>query len=192
MKSTLNLLLTLLALAPTGSLLAGNFDFQAILSASSPTFNRPNDNGNNAPNSLSGEVKPYSVFTFRVTENANYSIRSVAPSNTWNNFLVLYAGNFNPGSPLTNAIRVNDNQSNGNYWQSRIDVNLVTGTTYRLVTTAVGFMPGGGPWTAANRIQAGGQANVIAISDVPEPSTLLLTGAGLAAALLSHHRRRRR
>ena len=154
------------------SLSAANYSYTAVLTASSPTFNRPNDNGLNAPNSLSGTISPYSVFAFQVSSNGSFSLRSDAASNSWNNFLVLYANSFNPVAPLSNSLRVNDNWSNGNSSSSRINVNLITGVTYFLVTTNVGFLPPPAPWIANNDIQAGGATIIpVPVAGVPEPST---------------------
>ncbi len=176
MKSKgISLLFLALAAVP---LSAANFSYTAVLTATSPTFNRPNDNGLNAPNSLSGTISPYSVFAFQVSSNDSFSLRSDADSNSWNNFLVLYANTFNPASPLSNSLRVNDNWSNGNSSHSRIDVNLITGVTYFLVTTNVGFLPPPAPWIANNLIQAGGATIIpVAIGAVPEPSTYWLVGS---------------
>jgi hypothetical protein len=163
---------------------AANFDYTALITSASPTFNRPNDNGNNPPNSLSGEIRPYTVFGFQVSSTGNYSLRSQAPSNTWNNFLVLYQGTFNQGAPLTNAIGVNDNNG-GNYWNSRIDANLTAGMNYYLVTTAIGFLPGSGPWSASNRIITPGSASIIPSNAVPEPSSALLLASAIGVLLLA-------
>ena len=160
------------------SLSAANYSYTAVLTAASPTFNRPNDNGLNAPNSLSGTISPYSVFAFQVSGNGSFSLRSDAASNSWNNFLVLYANSFNPVAPLSNSLRVNDNWSNGNSSSSRINVNLITGVTYFLVTTNVGFLPPPAPWIADNDIQAGGVTIIpVPVAGVPEPSTYWLVGS---------------
>ena len=160
------------------SLSAANFSYTAVLTASSPTFNRPNDNGLNAPNSLSGTISPYSVFAFQVSSNGSFGLSSDAASNSWNNFLVLYANSFNPAAPLSNSLRVNDNWSNGNSSKSRIDANLITGVTYFLVTTNVGFLPPPAPWIADNVIQAGGATIIpVSVGAVPEPSTYWLVGS---------------
>ena len=175
-KGTFLLLLAFAAVP----LIAANFSYTAILTASSPTFNRPNDNGLNAPNSLSGTISPYSVFAFQVSSNDSFSMRSDADSNSWNNFLVLYANSFNPAAPLSNALRVNDNLSNGDSSHSRIDANLITGVTYFLVTTNVGFLPPPAPWIANNVIQAGGSTIIpVPIGAVPEPSTYWMVGSVL-------------
>ncbi len=172
-------LLLLLVLAAT-PVTAGNFSYTAVLSAASPTFDRPNDNGLTAPTSLSGVFSPYSILAFQVSANGSYSMRSDAPANTWNNFLVLYANSFDQAAPLNNATRVNDNFSGGNYWNSRIDANLVTDVTYFLVTTSVGFLPQPAPWTASNQIQTGGASIIpVPVAGVPEPSTYLLVGSAL-------------
>ncbi len=171
------------------SLSAASFTYTAVLTTTSPTFNRPNDNGLNAPNSLSGTISPYSVFAFQVSGNGSFSLRSDAAASSWNNFLVLYANSFNPAAPLSNSLRVNDNWSNGDSSSSRIDINLITGVTYFLVTTNVGFLPPPAPWIAYNEIQSGGVTVIpVAVGAVPEPSTYWLVGSFL---LLMGNRRRK-
>lgn len=171
------------------SLSAASFTYTAVLTTTSPTFNRPNDNGLNAPNSLSGTISPYSVFAFQVSGNGSFSLRSDAAASSWNNFLVLYANSFNPAAPLSNSLRVNDNWSNGDSSSSRIDINLITGVTYFLVTTNVGFLPPPAPWIAYNEIQSGGVTVIpVAVGAVPEPCTYWLVGSLL---LLMGNRRRK-
>lgn len=105
----------------------------ANLSPSSQTFNHPNPNGNNAPNSLSGYVTPFHAFVFTASVTGTYYFEANNPS--VDNFGVLYTFPFNPAQPLTNAIVANDGSSfnpGDNYLIAR---NLTAGTTYVLVTT---------------------------------------------------------
>lgn len=105
----------------------------ANLVPSSQTFNHPNPNGNNAPNSLSGYVTPYHAFVFTASVSGMYYFEANNPS--VDNFGVLYTHPFNPAQPLTNAIVANDGSSINPGDNFLIARNLTAGTTYVLVTT---------------------------------------------------------
>jgi len=95
-------------------------------------WNCPAENGPNVPVELSesGVAVPYETFHFTVETSGTYTIRGIA---TWDNFLVLYANNFNAFSPLSNVLR-----AYGGFpvWGTvEFPVRLTAGTPYILVTT---------------------------------------------------------
>jgi hypothetical protein len=134
--------------------LIGVLSFAAVLALSSPaaaevisytgttlggpTWNRPNTG--NPPTTLSGFATnvPYSAFTFSPTQSGNYNFLSLGtnPVN-WDNFLVLYAGAFNPATPLANVVIANDDfPTIGRAGFN--NVPLTAGQSYTLVTTGFG------------------------------------------------------
>jgi hypothetical protein len=103
-----------------------------------PRFRRPN--GGNPPISLAamsgtmgGDVA-YHTYSFTPTETAQYRIVcTTAP--TWDNFLLVYEGTFNPMSALTNCRAANDDY--GNTTRAGIDaLPMTAGQVYTIVVTA--------------------------------------------------------
>lgn len=81
------------------------FSFYAS-NAGQPTFNRPSDVG-----SLSGQITRYSVVRFFPNAASTCSIYSTQEGDSFDGVILLYQGSFNPASPLTNLIAVNDDFS---------------------------------------------------------------------------------
>jgi len=101
-----------------------------------PTWNRPVDNGANAPGFLSntGTAVPYDAIGFSVATSGIYQLTSTATSPlNWDNYLFLYAGTFSAGSPLTNGVLGNDDFPAAG--TAGFSVSLTAGTAYFAVTT---------------------------------------------------------
>lgn len=130
-----------------------NADFNGVLSSSDPTFNRPA-----TLSSLSGSNTRYKSHTFTVYQAGSVSLSladadgaTTSPS-TIDSFIFLYGtGGFNPASPLTNLLALNDDISGSNF-KSKITTSLAVGT-YTIVMSSYSTTPTAGngdnplPWT---------------------------------------------
>lgn len=128
----------------------------------------------------------YDVFSFSVTESAEYRIRSFAEGvfagDPWDQFLFLYAGSFDPSAPLLGGLAASDDL--GAIGRSGFDVALSTGVAYFLVTTGFGNDDMG---RFLNVIRGPGDI----IDAVPEPGTYLLLALGLVGVAFLVRRRTR-
>ena len=168
--------LVILILTTTG-LNAGTFTFNTVTTGQ-PKFNRPYDNGTTAPPtflSAIGTNVSYLSTSFIVGTSGSYSVTSIStvPAN-WDNFIILYAGSFNPAAPLTNAVILNDDLG-GVIGKAGFTVSLTSGVHYFLVTTGFANSDAG---TAINTVTGPGT-----ITAAPEPGTLLIMTAGLSLIL---------
>ncbi|NOX57417.1 MAG: hypothetical protein GXP29_00980 [Planctomycetes bacterium] len=117
-----------------------------------------------------GETR-YHKQAFTVNQSGRYDIFS---SQGFDGFVFLYAGAFNPQSPLQNGLSENDDGRTGpgssDAWLdvTGAPLELLAGTTYYLVTT--GFNPSD---SGAFTNYIGGVGNV---TFVPEPSSFVLLG----------------
>jgi hypothetical protein len=173
-----------LALATTGALFIALGTVAPSMAASvqysgttvgQPTWNRPVDNGSNAPTSLSsiGTNVSYSVQEFSVDASGLYNFLSDAVSRTWDNYLFLYQNSFNPTTPLTNAVIGNDD-FNFIGRSAFNDVSLTAGRSYFLVTTGYTNDSAG---SFTNTVSGSGNITLgsrpPASQPVPEPLTIL-------------------
>jgi hypothetical protein len=151
-----------------------------------PIWNRPLSGI--PPTGLSGvgTAVPYHVFEFTVDTSGAYDFLSLgAIPVDWDNFLVLYAGPFNPATPLVNAIVANDDFPS--IGRSGFNgVALTAGTQYFLVTTGLANNDAG---AFSNVID--GVGNVVP-GQVPEPGTIALLGTSLVVGSAVAWRRRKR
>ena len=160
------------------------YSFSGALTLTDPIFNRPV-----SLTTLSGvgtavfyDVQPFSLtLSSSVTLEVTSATFSPAPAD--DSFLALYQGTFNPASPLTNLIAVDDDSGPG--FLSLISAPLLANTNYFLVTTT--FANGvTGPYNDSIT-----PANAASVVVVPEPSTWAIAVGGLGVVVLFRRRARR-
>ncbi len=131
-------------------LTAAPLDFWSGTTVGGPTFNRPAQptlNGALAPTALSGVNAAYDARAFTSTVSGPITVTStcVAPA-SWNNYLVIYQGAFDPAHPLTNALYAAEGGYNNaitsysvtqGFFNSVVSIkfNATAGQTYTFVTT---------------------------------------------------------
>jgi hypothetical protein len=146
-------------------------------------FNRPVEGGGSL--SAVGTNVPYIAYQFTVTASGSYNFLMTSQPPTFDTFLILYSGSFNPASGLANFVIGSDDLL-GSLTQSGFAANLTAGTTYILV--AAGFENSD---AGAFRIRINGPG-AINLTPIPEPATLTLLGLGLAGVSAAIGRKRRR
>jgi len=172
MKITSLLLITAALSLANARVFGGTLIFSGDTSGGNP-FNRPTEAGD----ALSdiGTAVPYFAEAFTVGLNGNYSV-SVQANNpaSFDTFIHLYSGSFDPSSPLNNLVGANDDQLNGypEYGSGFNSQPLIAGNSYILVIDGFGNLDSG-PFSA--NISGPGS-----ITPVPEPSSLALAALGLA------------
>ena len=171
---------TLLATVPA----AAATYVRTATTAGGPTFNRPL--AGTPPTGLSsvGTAVHYDPFTFTVSASGSYSFLDAS---TYDNFLILYSGTFNPATPLANALVANDDLAGvGN---AGFTAALAAGTTYIAVATAFNNANSG-----AYTLTITGPGDVIApgAGAVPEPASwaLMIAGFGLLGGTMRARRAR--
>lgn len=161
--------------------------FSGALTASDPVFNRPL-----TTTTLSGvgTATAYDVYGFHVSAAGTYSVESTAFSGTnADTFLAVYRNVFNPASPLTNLLAVDDDNGVGNL--SLVTGALQAGVQYYLIFTTFSNATFGTYTGVFNTVTGTGQVSLDGATvpgQVPEPGTLALLG--LAALGLGVARRR--
>lgn len=160
-----------------------------VLSETDPLYNRPLSG--NPPTMLSGvgTAVYYDVFSFHVTTNGNYVMKTVDaafadPVGFISNdtFITLYQTGFDPASPLANALIADDDSGAGQL--SSITRSLNAGTDYFLVVTSYSnYTVGSYSATFDSAVGTNGQV-VLGLNNVPEPVSLALVGLGLASLCL--------
>ena len=153
------------------------YSFSGALTLTDPIFNRPV-----STTTLSGVGTAvfYDVQRFSLTLSSSVTLTvdsaTFSPGTPDDSFLALYQGAFNPASPLTNLIAVDDDSGPG--FLSSISAPLLAGTNYFLVTTA--FANGvTGPYNDTIT-----PANAASVVVVPEPSTWAMAVGGLGVLML--------
>ncbi len=171
-----------MAIAPSTAR-AVAYTYTGTLSNTDPTFNRPL-----TTTSLSavGTAVFYDVqpFFLSLAGSVTISVDSATftPTPADDSFLCLYQGSFNPASPLTNLIAVDDDGGPGAL--SLITINLAALTNYFVVTTS--FSNGvTGPYS--DSITPANSAAIVTPVAVPEPSTItaLIMGLGILGGFLA-------
>lgn len=158
------------ALLAMGSAHADTYTLAGELTAADATFNRPL-----TLTALSGvgTAAHYDSFTFAGVTPGLYEFSTV--STAFDTFGALYAGVFNPASPLTNLVALDDDSGAGS--NSLFQFTLTAGTTYTYVTTAF------------SNTGLGAYVSTIT-SVVPEPSSYAMLALGIAAIGFAARRRR--
>jgi hypothetical protein len=149
-----------------------------------PTFDRAVEDFSGL--SSVGTDVAFHAYGFSVTVTGNYRVRSYAGDfflgETWNQFIFLYQGRFDPDQPLLDGVTANDDFKV--VGRSGFDVALSAGMGYFIVTT--GFASGD-HGDFHNTIHGPGDV----IPGIPEPETYALLATGLGAVVLAARRRRR-
>ena len=154
---------------------ADSFTLVGNVSLTDPVFNRP---FTLTSLSGSGTAVHYDAFTFGGVSAGSYDFRMIGNPTTFDTFLVLYAGGFNPASPLTNLVALNDDFVSGNTASgSGFTFTLAATTVYTLVSTA--FSNSG----------VGGYTTTVLPSPVPEPASYGLMALGLIGVGVTARRR---
>lgn len=139
-----------------------------------PTYNRALENLSGL--SVTGDNVSYQTLSFKLSEAGDYTFLMTS---SYDGMLFLYKDAFNPNAALTNGIVGNDDLLG--FTTSGFYVVLESNVTYVLVATAFASGDAG-----AYSVTIGGPGVITA---VPEPSTWLMLGLGLAA--VGYARRRK-
>lgn len=128
-----------------------------------------------------GTVVPYDVFDFHVDADGTYKFLEAA---RFDSMIVLYAGGFDASNPLEHLIKFNDDILTPN--TSGFVTSLTAGTQYTFVVTGFNDSEYG-----AYSVTIGGPGHIIPgpVLAVPEPSTWLMLGVGLAAVGFAQRRK---
>lgn len=182
-------LLLIAGLSLTSTVYASTITYTGTTSDSGPVFNRPIENGLDAPVDLSSDATavPYDKHVFQVDTSGLYSLLSNTDPVNWDNYLFLYVTSFDPTLPLQNVVIGNDDDPFPGL--SGFNATLTTGINYVLVTTGFADFNFGDFSNTIDLLQAqdtgdpsGGVGDPVGSAEAPEPNTFFLFGTGIAIA----------
>lgn len=162
---------------------AAPVNISGSLTASDPVFNRP---VSTSALSSVGTAVSYDRFGFHVSAAGTYSFEALSFSASGaDTFVALYRNTFNPASPLTNLLLVDDDSGAGAL--SLLSGPLQAGVQYFLIFTTFGNGVFGDYTGVFNTVTGSGQV-VLDAAAVPEPGTLALLPLALAGIVLVRRR----
>ncbi len=145
-----------------------------------PTWNRPLSGIPPTGLSAVGTNVAYEVIEFTVSAGGSYDFLSVAEAG-FDNFLLLYAGSFDPSAPLANALAANDDFPT--IGVSGFSYGLTAGLSYFAVSTGFGNDDAGGYQLT---ISGPGDITLGGGGVVPEPASwaMLIIGFGVVGGAM--------
>lgn len=159
----------------TGSASAQVLTYSAT-TAGGPTWNRPIEG--TPPTSLSGTgtATPWHSQPFYVTVGGSYTFQSTATAPVdWDNYTFLYSPDFNPATPLVNALTGNDD--NPDIGLSGFTFSLTPNTQYFFINTGFGNSDAGEFTVDVSNIPGGSDGIFLGTLAVPEPTTIALVAS---------------
>ncbi|HET6851465.1 MAG TPA: PEP-CTERM sorting domain-containing protein [Pyrinomonadaceae bacterium] len=141
-------------------------------------FDRPN--AGVPPTSLSGIIVPFNAQGFMVSLDGTYNFTLTADLNSFVPVLVLYENSFDASTPLSNALIAIG---------PPFSFDLSAGTTYIIVPTRTNSGLGG---VFHGTISGPGEITPVGGVIIPEPTTMLLLGTGLAGVAVKIRKNKRR